>query len=657
MEEKIIRDPHPGQEADISSKLNNTEQTDDGPADDGTLVPEAEDSAGDTAPLSGRGDFSDESGQSPDNDYPEDHGAGMPKDSGPAGSEKDIAPGSSGKDRISGKDSASTGSATENGSVDSVKETASADSGEESGSGSSGKDRDSAGARKQKGSGKKSPEQGKTAEEKETGEPGEKEKPVKKEKTGKEEKPVKKEKTGKEGKSAKKEKTGKEEKSAKKEKTGKEEKNVKKEKTGQKEKDGKAEGKRSKKTKDGKRADIENTLDKVREDTKKTPQKGRTDSYEEKLIRHKRRLYRRTLFLVALVTILLMTAVILWMRRGYSRAELRRVATFTVEDGAEFVSLGKNIVRYSGSGAVCMDRRGNTRWSVSYEMQQPITSVNGDVVAIANRSGYNVYVMNTQGVMGTIETMLPIHSIAASKSGEVAVVMNDQKATWIRLYTATGKEIAYIIQTMAENGYPVSAAVSPDGKTLCLSSVQMSNAAVKSNVSFYNFGREGKKAADHRVDYADFIDEVVPYTEYLDDSTCAGISDKRLILFRRTLLGKSGSSSILFSENLQGVFSGENFIGLLFNNTSQKEQYRLDIYNRRGKKAGTISFTMQYKDIKIVGDKVYINNDRQCQIFTLSGRCLFDGELDRSISALIPGAGLSDLLVVTGGEIDSVNLH
>ena len=66
---------------------------------------------------------------------------------------------------------------------------------------------------------------------------------------------------------------------------------------------------------------------------------------------------------------------------------------------------------------------------------------------------------------------------------------------------------------------------------------------------------------------------------------------------------------------------------------------------------------MQYKDIKIVGDKVYINNEQQCQIFTLSGRCLFDGELDRAISALIPGAGLSDLLVVTGGEIDSVNLH
>ena len=91
--------------------------------------------------------------------------------------------------------------------------------------------------------------------------------------------------------------------------------------------------------------------------------------------------------------------------------------------------------------------------------------------------------------MGTIHTMLPIHSIAASENGEVAVIMNDSKVTWVRLYTARGKEIAYIVRSMEENGYPIAAAVSPDGKTLCLSSVQMSNTAVKSNVSFYDFGK------------------------------------------------------------------------------------------------------------------------------------------------------------------------
>ena len=406
--------------------------------------------------------------------------------------------------------------------------------------------------------------------------------------------------------------------------------------------------------------EIENTLVQVRSEKEKSFSKKtakEAPSYEEKLIRHKARLYRRTLITVSLITALLMAVIILWMHRGYKKAELVRVSSFTVEDGAEFVGLGKNIIRYSGNGAVCMDRRGNTRWHVSYKMQQPIISISGDVIAIANRSGYNVYVMNTKGLLGTIETMFPIHSITASESGEVAVVMNDARATWIRLYTPEGKEIAYIIQTMPENGYPISATVSADGETLCLSSVQLSSAAVKSNISFYNFGKAGQKKADHRVDRYDFIDEVVPYVGYMDDETCAGISDKRLILFQKTLLGKSGSSSILFSENLQGVFSGENLIGLLFNNTSDGEQYRLDVYNRRGRKAGSVKFTMQYKEIKISGDKIYINNDQECQIFDLSGRCIFKGDLGRTISALIPGTRLNDLLVVTGGEIDSVRLH
>lgn len=421
-------------------------------------------------------------------------------------------------------------------------------------------------------------------------------------------------------------------------------------------KTGSAPGKQGRPQEAGER-EIQNTFADVKAGEKKPAGRKESSSYKEKILRHKRRLYRRTVILVALVTILLTTGIILWMRRGYKSAELNRIATFTLEDGVRFERLGGNIVRYSSSGAVCMDRRGNTLWRVSYEMQQPITSVSGDVIAIANKSGYSVYIMNTKGVMGTIETMLPIHSISAAENGEVAVVLNDTKATWIRLYTAEGDEIAYIIQTMEESGYPIAAAVSPDGETLCLSSVQMANADIKSNVSFYNFGKEGKNAADHRVDYSDFIDEVVPWLEYVDDSICAGISDKRLILFRKTLLDKSGSSSILFSENLQGIFPGDSFIGLLFNNTTEEDQYRLDIYNKRGKKAGSVSFTMQYTSIQIAGDKVYINNEQDCQIYTLGGRCLYNGSFGRPISTLVPGAGLGDLLVVTGGEIDSVRLH
>lgn len=402
--------------------------------------------------------------------------------------------------------------------------------------------------------------------------------------------------------------------------------------------------------------EVENTLAVVRSAPPK--KKGRkTATYREKILRHKRRQYRRTVILVLLLMFLLTGGVFLWMYRGYTSAELRRIAALSAEDGAAYANLNGNVVQYGGNGAICIDPRGNTLWTVSYEMQQPIVSVSGNIIAIANRSGYYIYVMNADGLMGTIHTMLPIQNITAAENGEVAVIMSDSRTTWVRLYTAKGREIAYLVRTMAENGYPIAAAISPDGGTLCLSSVQISNAAVKTNVSFYNFGRAGKKVNDHLVDYSDFIDETIPYVRYLDDSTCVGVSDKRLILFRSTLFHSSGSTNILLSENVQGVFSSENFTGLLFTNTSGNSQYRLDLYNRRGKKTGSVSFTMQFNNISIAGDKVYINNEHQCQIFTLGGRCLFDGEFSSSIRALIPGASLNDLLVVTAGEVDSVRLH
>jgi hypothetical protein len=162
---------------------------------------------------------------------------------------------------------------------------------------------------------------------------------------------------------------------------------------------------------------------------------------------------------------------------------------------------------------------------------------------------------------------------------------------------------------------------------------------------------------DHLVDYSDFIDETIPYVRYLDDSTCVGVSDKRLILFKSTFFHRSGSTNIMFSENLQGVFSSDNFTGLLFTNTSGKSQYRLDIYNRNGKRVGDIHFSMQFTHLAIAGDKVYINNEHECQIYSLNGQCLYNGSLGSSIRALIPGATLNDLLVVTAGEIDSVRLR
>ena len=185
----------------------------------------------------------------------------------------------------------------------------------------------------------------------------------------------------------------------------------------------------------------------------------------------------------------------------------------------------------------------------------------------------------------------------------------------------------------------------------------MANAAVKTNISFYNFGSAGQKTDDHLVQHSDFIDEVIPFLHYFDNTTCVCVSDKQLFCFWTTIFRSSGSTYVQLPDNVLGVFCGDSFVGILSTNTKGDTQYRLDLYNKRGKHSGSVNFTMQYTDIDIAGDKIYIHNDQECQIFTVGGRCLFKGKLEKPVYAVIPGARLSDLLVVTDGEVDSVRLH
>ena len=403
--------------------------------------------------------------------------------------------------------------------------------------------------------------------------------------------------------------------------------------------------------------ELENTLDRVQKGAKKADGKKRAISYQDKILRHKRRQYRRNVALVMLLTILLTAAVLLWMFRGYTRVELKRIAVLTAEESAEYENLGGNVVQYGTGGALCIDQRGNTVWSVSYEMQQPITSISGDVIAIADRSGCDIYIMDQKGLKGTIRTSLPIHYIAVGENGTVAAVLNDSKTTWVRLYDPDGTEIAFFTRSPYEEGYPIAAAVSPDGRTVCLSSVQLTNASVKSNITFYNFGKDGKKSTDHSTQRSDYVGEVIPYLHYIDGTTCVCISDANLFCYWTSILRSSGSSVVKFSDSLQGVFAGESYTGVLFLNTKGDTQYRLDLYNKRGKEVGSIPFSMSYTDISIAGDKVYINNDQKLQIYTIAGRLVYDGTFGRTIRALIPGASLSDLLVVTAEEVDRVRLH
>ncbi len=384
---------------------------------------------------------------------------------------------------------------------------------------------------------------------------------------------------------------------------------------------------------------------------------GKNLTYEEQIQKHRGRVQAYRLFAVVIVIIAILLAALYFSTRHYTRAEISKIRDFVAEEGAVCVNFDGHVLQYGPDGAACADTNGHVNWNISYEMDQPIISMSGDVAAIADYGGTTIYVMNAKKQLYTVSTSLPIHKVSASESGEVAAVLDDRSKTWIRLYSKEGKEIAYFVRSMQENGYPMDVAVSPDGKAICVSSLLMKDSEVISNLSFYNFGKAGKDYDQHLVGNFEYTDEVFPYVKYMGNNTCAAASDSRLVVFDTSKVEPQNSFNNMLTEDMQGIFQSGGRIALLFTDLTRENLYRLDIYGRNGKKAGSIGFTMVFDDIQIKGDRIYINNEQSMQIFTLGGREIFNGGFDRTVKVLIPSITLGGLTAVTENEIDSIKLR
>ena len=181
------------------------------------------------------------------------------------------------------------------------------------------------------------------------------------------------------------------------------------------------------------------------------------------------------------------------------------------------------------------------------------------------------------------------------------------------------------------------------------------DASVKTYISFYNFGSKGKDAVDHYVGGFDYPDEIFPVIRFIKNNVCIGISDSRLVYYEGSAAPKNGTNNLI-SEEIRGVYYSDQYIGLLFNDATGESQYRLDLYDSEGNRKHSVGITMDFTDLQINGDYIYINNDSELQIYTTGGRRIFDGSLGVSIRALIPSSRPRRLTVVTESTIEAVTL-
>lgn len=391
-------------------------------------------------------------------------------------------------------------------------------------------------------------------------------------------------------------------------------------------------------------------------DLLKRKEKNTEESLGRKILRHRLTILYRSVLVVGVIAAAAIVVVIQMKNRVFGEYQVISSVPRESISNATIRALGENILIYSSDGASCINRKGETLWNQTFEIQNPIIAICQNIAAIGNYNGRTIYLMNTEKTIGEIDTKMPIRNFAVSAGGIVAAVLDDTAdITWIYLFDSSGNTLAYFKTTMKDSGYPVGITISDNGYLVSVSYLYMDNGMMRSSVAFYNFGPVGQNEIDNFVSSYDYTDTIVPFVKFLNNEKAVAVADNRLVFYEGNQKPVS-IADVLLDGRIEGVYYGSGYVALVYNDVTGNALYKADIYNDSGKLEDTLMLNLQFSDILFHKDKVIVYNEQECLVHTIGGMDNFNGKFNKQALTLIPAAASYEYVIVTPDSIDTIEL-
>lgn len=380
------------------------------------------------------------------------------------------------------------------------------------------------------------------------------------------------------------------------------------------------------------------------------------DEMHEKIRIHRRKILKWICIIVALLLIILTVAYLYFQAKVYTGYEV--VDSVEREDsaGTQFAVFGEYILKYGKDGALCIDRTGQLIWNQTYEMQAPMVDVCEGYAVIAEKKGNRIYIMDSEGKCGEIETLMPIQRVQVANQGTVAILMEQDGTGYLQLYDKEGEFLAEGEVHTENMGYPLDITLSNDGRKMAVSLLDINAGDVKNTITFYNFGSVGQNEIDNIVGTYSYADMIFPKIEFLTNDTMAAFGDTKAIVFEGTQKPQV-KQEIALKQEVRSIFYNEAYLGFVFQNNNAEQPYKMSVYNLRGAEEMSQDFDMDYDEISFLqNDEICIRNDLECSIYTLRGNRKFHYNFEKNIWKIFSTGNGIEYIFMMDGETQKVRL-
>ena len=295
-----------------------------------------------------------------------------------------------------------------------------------------------------------------------------------------------------------------------------------------------------------------------------------------------------------------------------------------------YCMMRKGMVKYSKDGVAMTNKSGTVLWNQTYEMASPTMTSAGDYVAVGDIGANTIYIFNEYGQLGRVSTDVPIQEIQISEQGVVAAVLSDTSSNYINLYDKQGNSLGSIKASLENTGYPLAIALSPDASKLAVSYLIVKSGSMQSRIVSYDFSDvEG----DHLLDTQE-LEGLYPKAAFLDSREVVLFGEKGFVLYQAD--SKKIETQENFESEINSVFCTNQKLGFIFKNEDDNGKYRMEIYNKAGKKSSTYYFDLDYSGMTADDDEVILYNDEEMLIYQMGGRVRFRGTFNTAVTSVMP---------------------
>lgn len=295
-----------------------------------------------------------------------------------------------------------------------------------------------------------------------------------------------------------------------------------------------------------------------------------------------------------------------------------------------YCMMRKGMVKYSKDGVAMTNKSGTVLWNQTYEMASPTMTSAGDYVAVGDIGANTIYIFNEYGQLGRVSTDVPIQEIQISEQGVVAAVLSDTSSNYINLYDKQGNSLGSIKASLENTGYPLAIALSPDASKLAVSYLIVKSGSMQSRIVAYDFSDvEG----DHLLDTQE-LEGLYPKAAFLDSRKVVLFGEKGFVLYQAD--SKKIETQENFESEINSVFCTNQKLGFIFKNEDDNGKYRMEIYNKAGKKSSTYYFDLDYSGMTADDDEVILYNDEEMLIYQMGGRVRFRGTFNTAVTGVMP---------------------